>query len=274
MTVEITGTTEGWEALAASCLAYYATGEQAQPGRDQRWFAAVSALDHGELNVCGLLPGADPDDAQAVATRLEPDLPGIVFVSEHARRGATAPLTAAGFEVGTEVEPLMACATAPDASPGAYAVEQVRGVEALAITVPLMAEAHHIPADLVATVVRAALGTGLAVPWLARLDGEPVSVVWLVRAGDRLVVNEMMTPQRFQGRGAGRALLSAALASSWDGGVRQAVLLSTAAGRRLYTSLGFTVVDEVRTAFRGLDDEVLAAIGQTADQRQPEEQTR
>ena len=58
-------------------------------------------------------------------------------------------------------------------------------------------------------------------------------------------------------------MLSTALARSWGDDVRGAVLLSTAAGRRLYTSLGFSVVDEVVTAVRGLDDEVLAAIGQT-----------
>jgi hypothetical protein len=40
------------------------------------------------------------------------------------------------------------------------------------------------------------------------------------------------------------------------------VLLSTPAGRALYESLGFVAVDEVISCVRGLDDAVLAAIGQ------------
>lgn len=252
-----------WQALADSSLAFYATVPQARPDRGDRWFAAVSGLDHGELNVCGLLPGAGAADAEQVADRLANDAAGIVFVSEHAATDATEPLVGQGFQLAGEVEPLMSCPGPPAASPDGYGVEPADPAVALAEAVPLMADAHHIPRELVEATVRAALGTGRAQPWVARLDGEPVSVVWLVRTRDCLVVKEMMTPARHQRRGAGRALLSTALARSWDGSVRRAVLLSSVAGRRLYTSLGFTVTDAVRTAFRGLDDELLAAIGQS-----------
>lgn len=113
VTGEIIGTADCWDALAASSLTYYATGEQGRPGRDDRWFAAVSGLDHGELNVCGLMPGAGADDARSVAVRLEGDLPGIVFVSEHARPDATGPLTGAGFTIAAEVEPVPAAGRRP-----------------------------------------------------------------------------------------------------------------------------------------------------------------
>lgn len=72
----------------------------------------------------------------------------------------------------------------------------------------------------------------------------------------------MMTPPRHQRRGAGRCLLANALAESWTPETQQALLLSTPAGRRLYESLGFRAVDEVVTCHRGLEDDVLEAIGQ------------
>jgi GNAT superfamily N-acetyltransferase len=98
--------------------------------------------------------------------------------------------------------------------------------------------------------------------WLAWDGVEPISVVWIVRHGDVLGVMEMMTPARHQRRGAGRALLTKALAAEWRDDTEFAVLLSTPAGRRLYESVGFEASDEVITRYRGLEDEVLAAIGQ------------
>ena len=77
-----------------------------------------------------------------------------------------------------------------------------------------------------------------------------------------LGVLEMMTPARHQRRGAGRALLTHALAAKWRDDTEFAVLLATPAGRRLYESIGFVASDEVITRLRGLEDEVLAAIGQ------------
>lgn len=154
----------------------------------------------------------------------------------------------------------MVARSAPEPVPGfdcRPALTAAERDEALQLT----SQGHLVPADLVRTAVAPALGDPDVVPWLA-LDGdEPVSVVWLVRTGDRLVVKEMMTPARHQRRGAGRALLTAALAGSWDAAVRGAVLASTPAGRRLYASVGFQVLDPQVMVFRGADDEVLAAIG-------------
>jgi len=71
-----------------------------------------------------------------------------------------------------------------------------------------------------------------------------------------------LTPERHQRRGAGRALLTHALAAEWRDDTELAVLIATPAGRRLYESIGFEASDELLTRFRGLDDELLAAIGQ------------
>jgi hypothetical protein len=59
-------------------------------------------------------------------------------------------------------------------------------------------------------------------------------------------------------------LHSAALATLWTAETTESILLSTPAGRALYESLGFVAVDEVISCVRGLEDHVLAAIGQPA----------
>jgi hypothetical protein len=61
---------------------------------------------------------------------------------------------------------------------------------------------------------------------------------------------------------AGRQLLSAALATLWTAETTESILLSTPAGRTLYEPLGLVAVDEVISCVRGLEDHVLAAIGQ------------
>jgi GNAT superfamily N-acetyltransferase len=100
--------------------------------------------------------------------------------------------------------------------------------------------------------------------WLAWDGVEPIGTVWLLRGGGVIGVWSMMTPRRHQRRGAGRALLTAALADAWSPETRFAVLMATPAGRRLYASIGFAVADEVTTSFRGIDEALLDAIGQAA----------
>jgi GNAT superfamily N-acetyltransferase len=87
-------------------------------------------------------------------------------------------------------------------------------------------------------------------------------VIWIGRSDGWLGVMEMMTPERHQHRGAGRALMSRALAEEWSVETESAVLIATPAGRRLYESVGFVAVDEILTRHRGLEVDVLDAIGQ------------
>ncbi|MBI4940444.1 MAG: GNAT family N-acetyltransferase [Actinobacteria bacterium] len=253
-----------WDALAATSAVYYGGVGGGVSARGERWFAAVSGLDHCELNVCGLLPGADADDVHAVLRHLPGDLPGIVFVSEHAAPAARTLLVHHGFDLGVEVEPLMVLPRPPQPRPGPFTVDALDEAEVIAHAVPLMAEAHHVPAGLVERNVRAALASGAAQAWAARDGDEALSVVWIVRAGDALAVKEMMTPPRHQRRGAGSAVLTTALARSWDEGVRRAVLLSSVNGTRLYGSTGFAVADRSTTAFRGAEPGLLEALGQSA----------
>ena len=253
--------TSPWAIFAEMELALRAPGNPAGTHRGAGWFAALSGQDHAELNVCGLAPDATVASAEELLDVVG-SLPCVVFTSEHADRAARAVLVAAGFEVATVPEPLMWCAERPIVAAGSFAVapaapEQV--VHAIALT----AEAHHIEAGLLEASIGLAAGSR-AEPWLAWDGDDPVSSVWLVTVAGAIGVDEMMTPSRHQRRGAGRQLLSTALADRWTPETTGALLLSTVAGRRLYESIGFAAVDEVITCFRGIDDDLLEAIGQTS----------
>jgi hypothetical protein len=58
-------------------------------------------------------------------------------------------------------------------------------------------------------------------------------------------------------------VLTAALATTWQPNTRFAVLVATPAGRRLYESVGFAAADEVTTSFRGVEQSLMDAIGQS-----------
>jgi len=73
---------------------------------------------------------------------------------------------------------------------------------------------------------------------------------------------EMMTPAPHRRRGAGRAVLTHALAQVWSTATEGAFLWSTPAGRLFYESVGFSAVDEAASWTLGAGPEVLAAIGQ------------
>jgi hypothetical protein len=82
--------------------------------------------------------------------------------------------------------------------------------------------------------------------WQARDGDEPISFVWLTH-GEQLGVWAMMTVPAHRQRGAGRAVLTTALAELWQPPTTGAFLVSTIAGRPLYESAGFGPVDESRT---------------------------
>ena len=194
--------------------------------RGSGWFATLSHAPSAELNLCGLDPRATAEGAAELVAALGPELPAVVFTSSAVPAEVRGVLLDAGFETASVPEPLMRCDRPPP--PG--------------------------PAD----VFRVAPASGereleAALAW---------STVRLMAHDGFVGVREMMTPPRHQRRGAGRCLLASALAATWTPATGHALLLSTPAGRRLYESLGFRVADDVVTCYRGLEDDVKAAIGQ------------
>ena len=147
-------------------------------------------------------------------------------------------------------------------SPTDFVVARSRDDTDLAAAVALISEAHSVEFGLLDESLAEAVRSDLAQVWLAWDGDQPVSTVCLCTTEASIGVMEMMTPPRHQGRGAGRGLLTAALAATWSPATVDAVLLATPAGRRLYESIGFEAIDESVTFYRGLEDSVLQAIGQ------------
>ena len=227
--------------------------------RGHGWFAALSGQDHGELNVCGLGPQATAASARELVAVLG-ELPAVVFTSEHAGGDVRGVLVAEGFNVASAREPLMWCVERPAAAAGPFRIAPAT-FDQVGYAISLAAEAHHIDQAMLAATIGSAAADA-AEPWLAWDANGPVSTVWLVPTNGVLGVTEMMTPPGHQRRGAGRQLLSTALAARWTAETTGALLVSTVAGRRLYESLGFVARDEVITCYRGLDKDVLDAMGQ------------
>lgn len=252
-----------WEAYATLSTLVSGAGRPDGVHRGEGWFAALSHAPSAELNLCGLDPRATAAGVAELVAALGPDLPAVVFTSAAVPGDVRGVLLDAGFETASVPEPLMRC-DRPPAPVASHTFRVAPATEAHEVdaALALTAEAHRIDRALIAATIGAAAAHGLAQPWLAWDGDEAVSTVWLVAQDGFVGVREMMTPTRHQRRGAGRCLLAAALAATWTPATEHALLLSTPAGRRLYASLGFHVADEVVTCYRGLEDDVKAAIGQ------------
>jgi Acetyltransferase (GNAT) domain len=251
-----------WNVFAELEMRFYAAAQLGRARHGDGWFAALSGVRNGELNVCGLAPSATRASAAALLAVLG-DLPALVFTSELVGDDVRARLVARGFEIATTPEPLMHTRFAPAPMPGPFRIAPAAPTQ-IGSAISVTAEAHHIDPALLSATIEVAYRNGIAPVWLAWDGDEPISAVWLCRSVETLGVIEMMTPERHQRRGAGRQLLSAALHGLWTAATTESILLSTPAGRALYESLGFVAVDEVITCVRGLEDGVLAAIGQPA----------
>ena len=251
-----------WGAYFDLAHRFFTAGPAGETLVGSGWFAALSHPWSGELNVCGLTPEATMTSAQALVNSMDADLPVIVFVSSHADPDAGAFLETNGFETVTVTEPLMHTTRPPTPVVTGFRIEPAADAAVLDAGIALTSEANTVDRELLERTIRHAADAGAAQMWLAWDAAEPVSVVWIGRHNGSLGVMEMMTPERHQRRGAGQALLTRALAEEWGTDTELAVPVATPAGRRLYESIGFEASDEIVTRTRGLEDEVLAAIGQ------------
>jgi GNAT superfamily N-acetyltransferase len=230
--------------------------------RGDGWFAMVSGEQSAEPNMCALTPGAGEAAADELVAALGPDLPAVVFRSQLADPGTTTRLEQLGFSTAKEREPLMVCTRPPAPTAGPFRIRRAAEKE-VDRGIAISAEAHEVDRDMLERTLARTPRDVLDL-WLAWDGDEPISTVWLLRGEGVIGVWSMMTPRRHQRRGAGRALLTAALAEAWSPDTRFAVLIATPAGRRLYESVGFAAADEVTTSFRGVDEALLEAIGQPA----------
>ncbi len=252
-----------WNTFADHAALVMSGGRAPVWARGPGWFAVLTGEDHAELNECALTSRATASDARTLVDVIAAaGVPALLSVASAAAADLEAPLAAAGFVRGPRPEPLMWRSARPHADTGGLRVREVRTPRDRNRAIGLIAEAHAMDA---ATASRAMAALpdpdGRVSAWLALSGDDPMSVVWTT-AGPRIGVWEMMTPVRHRRRGAGRAVLTSALARLWDADTQGAFLWSTPAGRPFYEALGFTAVDEAASWTLGADAAGLAAIGQ------------
>jgi hypothetical protein len=130
----------------------------------------------------------------------------------------------------------MRCSRCPDLADGQFTVGAASSPAEIDAAISLVSEAHKVPRSLFAPIFGSVAMDERSAVWFAWDETEAVSTVWMVTLGGVVAVVEVMTPERHQRRGAGRQLLAAAVHDLWPEPGGQALLLSSAAGRRLYES--------------------------------------
>jgi len=256
-------TTALWRVLGEQVALMYGGGARAVVHLEPSWFAVLSGEASAEMNVAGLAPTATPEDAGRLVAAI--DAAGdraIIAVSERLGPLVTAPLAADGFALVGAPDalmlrrglPLPAIASCP------FEIRRATGDDVRRAE-PVIVAAHGLEPGVVGRAFNfAALADGRMGCWIA-WDGEvAVSLAWLTLEPPLPGVWEMMTHPAYRRRGAGRAILTRAMAEVADAALDGFFLWSTPAGRPLYASLGFEVAEELPAWARGLSDEELALL--------------
>ena len=230
-------------------------------------FAVLTGLPDVELNITGLFPPAGAAEAEALVDRVDSaGAPALVFVSKEVDAGIGAVLARHGFVAMTVPEPLMwrtgvQQPALPAVSP--FVVRRVADEADLAGLVSVLQAAITLPPEITRRqfALDRLAGHGLGT-WLAWDGEEAASAVTLSWDDEACGVWEMMTAPGHRRRGAGWAVLSAALDAVLRPPMQGAVLTATPLGRPLYERLGFVAIDESTTWTRGASAEDLARVGQ------------
>jgi len=249
-----------WSSFARHLQLVYPGGRSRYVRGGPRWWAVVTGEEHPDLNLCGLTSEATARDARDMTETIAGlGVSCAATVSAALGDDVAAVLAAMGYERAPKREPLMWCDVPPSPSPTAFRIARAETPDDVAVAVAVAAEGHGIQ-GLHQVIERHPGSDGPVTAWLAWDGDEAVSVVWLTM--DREIgVFAMMTPARHRRRGAGRAVLTAALAATWDEDTTGALLWSSPMGRPLYESIGFRVVEECAIWMLGGTAELLAAIG-------------
>lgn len=212
-----------------------------------RALLSVTGGPSADFNIALIDGGAEEAAAfRAFLERLqELSLPAVFMVSGAAAERVL-PLVREKGLTETGLAPLMVLEgpVAPADDRG-FTVERARTPEQMAIVAGLVAAAFEVDRDWVARAFAAP--SLLQAPeiafFIASKDGVPQSAV-TTTGGQTVGVWSMATPAQWQRRGAGRSVLSAALAHHSAAGAQRFYLIATPAGKPLYDALGFRTVEE------------------------------
>ena len=221
----------------------WAGGGQHEVGQD--WWLALS----GELNVnYNLACCRSANSAVLIEHCLQPVLdlgrPGIIMLAGAGLATAQTLVGAGWVTVGAL--PLMYLKEPPPKRP------EIRGVHLLS-TEDLPAAREIVAANFgldpssAATVFPdSAAGRGDSGFWGLSEGGKLIASVTIALEDGLAVVWSMGTRPGYHGKGYGRRLLEAALWEYFDRGATGSLLHSSAAGEKLYRSLGYLVVDTLQ----------------------------
>jgi GNAT superfamily N-acetyltransferase len=197
------------------------------------------------------LVDAGPDDAATlrdfVARVRDVGVPAMIMLSSQCA-DQLAPIVADGGLQQAATAPLMVLtAPAAQAIEHGFVVQRVSDTARLSVVADLVASAFSLDRMWVGrTFVSESLLEPPSVSFfLASKDDEPCSAVTTTCTRTGVVgIWSMATAPERQRRGAGRAVLRAAVAHHLRQGAEAFYLIATPAGKPLYDSFGFTTVDE------------------------------
>jgi GNAT superfamily N-acetyltransferase len=127
-------------------------------------------------------------------------------------------------------------------------IARALGPELARIAGDLIAAAFDTPRDVIARCIDVCMTATAGVEtYIAWGDEGPMCTVSVTPTGDTAGISLMATPPQHQRKGMGRALLSQVIVDYRRRGVERFHLGSTAAGRPLYTSIGFELVADLPT---------------------------
>jgi GNAT superfamily N-acetyltransferase len=240
------------EELIQLCVRALATQMISGPGTELHMMrgCVLGLTDEPLADFNRLTLGDDPEAegflVRSVARAKERDRPLSVVMSPRAAQNLAAVATRLGLKaVGTA--PLMVLRPDVAVQPSQPTrIVRALGPELVAIAGDLIAAAFDEPRDVVARCIDCCMTETSGVEtYIAWGDEGAMCTVSVTVTGDTGGISLMATPPERQRKGMGRALLTQVMRDFRDRGVNRFHLGSTAAGRRLYESVGFQLVADL-----------------------------
>ena len=206
---------------------------------DAGWIAQSGYKGVADLNMAGVYPGAGPSAALSLVRQVRDSGVETILVLPSDNPDLRGAIEAEGNAMVGQL-PCMERKAAPVDGESLRCAARRGGEDEMEAAMELAAHAFSLPAEVTRQAVPPAfLDDGQREVWIAEADGAMLGVGLFIRDGERVGVYTMATSPEHQKRGAGKAVLVAAMKSFQARGVERFTLGATAAGHHLYEQVGF-----------------------------------